>query len=215
MNRAYKPQLGELARITWIAQQSGNHALYEAGQVIRVHDFVRRRTDDPKLRWCINGIWAHFEKYERTLTRGKIVVDPTGKVGSIELFDMHDPDAAVGRPILRILYPGGYERRSWYEDQIAFIQPETAPELPTLHSPHFQLRYETDAYGEGLALDGKIHSCLHLLHPFNEWAAKHFNENSNREVLLRWLELAYEKGRQSLKTDLQQLITPSSNQRIP
>lgn len=208
----YKPKAGEIVSIVAIHQQRNEHPFpyqYEPNQLIRVQSIARRRIAKGEVRWDVNGIVGVFEKYVRELTEGQVVLDPCGVVGTLEELGIHDPDAVVNRPVLRLLYPGTRHRRRWYEDTISLIQPKVAPKLPTLASDHFRLSIESDAYGDGLRLDGRPHPTLHLLHEFNDHAKQHFNDNSNRETLLFWLELAYEKGRESMRQDIAQLLRPT------
>ena len=75
-----------------------------------------------------------------------------------------------------------------------------------LRSDHFRIAVATDAYGERLELNGHSYCPVHLLQPFNEWAAKQFPPEQNQSNLLRWLEFAYERGRDAAKQEIRNVL---------
>lgn len=57
---------------------------------------------------------------------------------------------------------------------------------------------------------------VHLLQPFNAWAAEHFNPkraDDDARVIVSLLHAAYEAGRESMKKDIHQLLSLNDKRR--
>lgn len=78
---------------------------------------------------------------------------------------------------------------------------------PYIHTEHFHLTRDGDAYGETLYIDRQRDAAtIHLLQPFNDWAKKHFQPDENERRLCRMLEYAYQKGYKAAQADIRKAI---------
>jgi len=68
------------------------------------------------------------------------------------------------------------------------------PLRPAPISEHFRLIRDCDAYGHTLHTDHRSVNSVHLLQPYNDWAAKHYDQSRDEQHLLFMLEYAYAKG---------------------
>ncbi len=67
----------------------------------------------------------------------------------------------------------------------------------SLHSKHFSLQRDYNAFGMTLHLPHREHLKLLLFQPYNEWATQQWDQNQidgNHRALLLMLEAAYTKG---------------------
>lgn len=82
----------------------------------------------------------------------------------------------------------------------------TEPLVDNPKSEHFTLHRSIDAYGHTIGFDRNAYLKLHLLQPFNDWAAAHYRIADEELSLLRMLELAYQKGHADAKHEIREVL---------
>jgi hypothetical protein len=53
-----------------------------------------------------------------------------------------------------------------------------------------------------LGLDRQSYQSIHLLQPFNSWAAQHYAVDRDEQTLISMLEAAYQKGHADAKAEI-------------
>jgi hypothetical protein len=68
----------------------------------------------------------------------------------------------------------------------------------------------SDAYGETVQIRGPgmpmYTNFIHLLQPFNEWASKHYNVESEKERLTGLLNAAFNAGREDMRAEFRSIL---------
>lgn len=80
------------------------------------------------------------------------------------------------------------------------------PDRIPIDTEHFRLMRDADAYGDMLYIDREQYNTVHLLQPFNDWAAEHFRPDNNEAQFCRMLEYAYQKGYQAAQADMRKAL---------